>query len=131
MGQDIVIMAVDYRRGAEQGSFVASEEGNVVGRLDLYHCDRIEERAAVGIFVEESLRGRGYGKRILAAFIVYCRDILHLHQIYCDISLSNTPSLHLFSSLGFVRCGVLKEWSSTPSGWEDACRMQLILQHTS
>lgn len=105
-------------------AFVGDE---AVGCVGLYAYDPVDMRAEFGLLIHEDYRGRGYGRQVAEALVEYCRETLRLHQIYCDIAVGNAASLALFSKLGFQRCGTFCSWTSTPEGWADAVRLQLIL----
>ncbi len=105
------------------------EGGNVecVGCIDLFDFDPYHLRAGVGILIADaSNRGAGYGKSALTKMIEYAFDYLHLHQLYCNISVSNEVSLALFEKAGFARAGLKKEWNRRNTGFEDEWFLQLI-----
>ncbi len=115
------------RETGRQEFAVTCHESLPVGIVELFNYDRVDQRAEVAVFIEASHRAKGYGKAALEELIGYCRDVLQLHQLVCDVAVDNTASRHLFESLGFAQCGLLKEWTATPYGWSDALRMQKIL----
>jgi diamine N-acetyltransferase len=106
--------------------FAVVDGEKVVGVVELFNYDAADMRAEVGLFIEETSRGKGYGKAALVLLLQYCKETLRLHQVVCDVTVDNAASLHLFESLGFSRCGILKEWTATPDGWMDAVRMQVL-----
>lgn len=97
------------------------------GAVDLFEFDPQNLRAGVGIVVAPELRGRGYATDALAALGRYCRDTLHLHQLWCEITADNTASLRLFAAAGYEQCGRRRDWLLSPDGWCDAIMMQKIL----
>lgn len=97
------------------------------GAVDLFEFDPQNLRAGVGIVVAPELRGRGYATDALAALGCYCRDTLHLHQLWCEITADNTASLRLFAAAGYEQCGRRRDWLLSPDGWCDAILMQKIL----
>ena len=103
-------------------------DGTAAGAVDLFDFDPLNARAGVGILVyDPENRGKGYASDALAALKRYAFEILHLHQLYCSVPADNTPSIALFESAGFMRCGVRKEWLKSPSGWNDEVLFQLIM----
>ncbi len=97
------------------------------GAVDLFEFDPQNLRAGVGIMVAPELRGRGYATDALAALGRYCRDTLHLHQLWCEVTADNTASLRLFAAAGYEQCGRRRDWLLSPDGWCDAILMQKIL----
>lgn len=114
-----------HHNGRQEYALVCDEE--VVGVVDLFNYDAADQRAEFGLFIDPQKRGQGFGRASAIALLDYCREVLKLHQLVCDIAVDNQASLSLFDSVGFTRCGILKEWTSSPQGWTDAVRMQKIL----
>ncbi len=99
-----------------------------VGLIDLFDIDFAHARAGVGVLIYSAEdRGKGYATAALGLLIHYSFKILGLHQLYCNIGVSNTASIKLFENAGFERIGVKKEWRKTPEGWQD----ELLLQRVS
>lgn len=102
------------------------KNGAVIGIVDIFNYDPCDLRAEFGILVGEEYRHQGFGRAIATALLDYCKNTIKLHQLYCDIAITNIPSLSLFKSIGFSMCGVMKQWTVTPEGWVDAARLQYI-----
>lgn len=103
------------------------ETDEPIGLIDLFDFDPFHSRAGIGILVaEQENRRLGYGKQALECFINYSFKLLNIHLLYCNITESNKASLNLFSSLGFEKAGVKKDWSLTIKGREDEFYFQLI-----
>lgn len=106
---------------------VRKDTGAVVGTIDLFDFDPFHQRAAVGIgIVESANRQQGFATQSLQLLVEYSFDFLHLHQLYCSVATDNEPSLRLFESAGFVRCGLRKEWIKTADGYADVVELQLV-----
>jgi len=99
-----------------------------VGSIDLFDFDPIHQRAGLGILIASPAdRQKGYAYEAIVQMISYCRKILLLHQLYCNIPASNTASIGLFEKAGFEITGIKKEWLRTETKREDVLFMQLIL----
>lgn len=106
---------------------ICSKEDEALGLIDVFNFDFKNKRAGIGILIQnKNNRGKGYGKEALSLLIDYCFLQLQLHQLYCNISKTNTASLRLFKNEGFVEVGVKKEWNYTPNGFVDEVLLQLI-----
>lgn len=116
--QRLVIEAVGDADGARP---------QTAGAVDLFEFDPQNLRAGVGIVVAPELRGRGYATDALAALGRYCRDTLHLHQLWCEVTADNTASLRLFAAAGYEQCGRRRDWLLTPDGWRDEILFQKLL----
>lgn len=112
-------------------TFAAIDEdippNTIVGAIDLYNRDALNQRAEVGIVVDENYRRKGYATEMLRQLILLVSDMKSLHQIYADIVTSNLVSQRLFSKAGFMAAGTLREWIFDGEKYEDVVRYQLIL----
>jgi diamine N-acetyltransferase len=106
------------------------ETENTVGSIDLFDFDPIHQRAGLGILIASpSDRRQGYACKALLQMIEYCRKVLFLHQIYCNIATRNTASIQLFQKAGFKITGIKIDWLRIENGWEDELLLQLILEN--
>lgn len=104
-----------------QDSFTA------VGLIDLFDFDPDNQRAGVGIIInDEANRRQGLGTEALGLLIDYAFTKLHLHQLYANIDTGNSASLALFTTFGFECIGVKKEWIKRHSHYADEALYQLI-----
>ena len=97
-----------------------------VGTVDLFDYDPHHFRAGLGILIRGANRHKGYGYEAMTLFIHYAFGTLRLHQLYCNISPENLPSLNLFKKLGFVKCGTKKDWIFDGKKWQEEWMFQLI-----
>jgi diamine N-acetyltransferase len=106
---------------------VSNESGKAIGFIDLFDFDPIHQRAGVGILIAGvENRGKGYGKSALELLIKYGKEILMLHQMFCNITEENKASIQLFEGLGFQKCGTKKSWHKRADEFYDEHIYQLI-----
>ncbi|MCT4587991.1 MAG: GNAT family N-acetyltransferase [Carboxylicivirga sp.] len=98
----------------------------IIGMIDLFDFDAFHQRGGVGIIIHKEFRQRGFAKEALSLFANYCFNNLGLHQLYANISITNTASIALFESVGFELSGTKKQWRKTKDGFIDECIYQLI-----
>ena len=96
------------------------------GTIDLFDFDPANKRAGVGIMITKKERNKGHSKEALQMLIEYCFEVLHLHQLYCNITSDNAASLSLFKNAGFEITGLKKEWLLIRNKWVDEYILQLI-----
>lgn len=104
----------------------APSGSTTIGSIDLFDFDPTHRRAGIGILIGESMRGKGFASEALEILKQYCFGMLNLHQLYCNIELSNIESIGLFQKAGFVQCGKKKEWLLIQNQWTDELTFQLI-----
>lgn len=103
-----------------------------VGLIDLFDFDPKNRRAGIGILVQhENDRTRGIGREALGLLISFAFQQLQLHQLYANISFDNAASLALFTSFGFEKVGVKKDWNLVDGQYKDEFLFQLINSKSS
>ena len=110
-----------------QMRLVIEHDRQAVGAVDLFEFDPHNRRAGVGIIVDSQHRAQGLGHDALKALEQYARQTLHLHQLWCSVTIDNEASLKLFRKAGYVECGLRREWILTSDGALDEILMQKIL----
>ena len=105
---------------------ICTKHHQAIGTIDLYDFDPLHRRAAIGIMLEAASRGKGYAAEALELLQEYCQQILHLHQVYCSVSVDNSQSIKLFSKAGFEEVGVRKQWLLAADGWTDVIEFQKL-----
>lgn len=103
------------------GSFEA------IGLIDLFNFDPVNNRAGVGIVVEEEAqRHKGYGKEALQLVVNYAFNTLQLHQLYANIDPANVASTGLFTNFGFTLIGLKTDWIKRENVYADEALYQLV-----
>ena len=98
-----------------------------LGLIDLFDFDTKNKRAGVGIIIQNKVdRNNGFGKEALGLVINYAFHQLQLHQLYANIGTENKASELLFTTFGFERIGVKKDWNFTNNAFHDEAVFQLI-----
>ncbi len=103
-----------------------------LGCIDLFDFDPKNLRAGVGVLIgNKDLRNKGYGTEALRLLMDYAFDTLDLHQLYCNITVNNEISLHVFKKLGFEITGLKQDWVFHEGKWFDEYLLQNIQKSTS
>ena len=103
------------------------ENLEAIGLIDLFDFDPKNKRAGVGIIIQNNVdRNNGFGKEALGLMINYAFHQLQLHQLYANIGTENLPSLSLFTTFGFEKIGVKKDWNFTNNSFHNEILLQLI-----
>lgn len=99
-----------------------------LGFIDLFDFDPKNHRAGLGIAILNTEdKNKGYGTEAVALMLQYCKDFLQLHQLFVNISAENEVSKRLFSSFGFQKIGLKKEWNFYKGKYSDEEMYQKIL----
>lgn len=112
----------------QQRLVIETLEGHAVGLLDLFEFDPADLRAGVGILIHATAdRRQGYASDALQLLDSYAREVLGLHQLWCNVGTDNAASQALYHRAGYVVCGHKREWRRTAEGWCDELLLQKIL----
>ena len=124
---DSLSMDIFQNRQLRLMACLKQDVDTVVGTVDLYDFDPQNQRAGVGILIDEDFRGRKFASEVLQIIEYYAFNFLHLHQLYAYIATSNNISLNLFRKAGYQQAGLLKDWLKTAdNNYCDVAFMQLI-----
>ena len=100
---------------------------NAIGLIDLFDFDATSRRAGIGIIIQNEInRNNGFGKEALSLVVKYAFVQLQLHQLYANIGIDNKASQMLFTSIGFEKMGVKKDWNFVNNSFKDEFFYQLI-----
>lgn len=85
-------------------SFVlVDSDGTILGEANIKNIfSGALHRCQLGMGMEESVRGQGYGKRLLRMAIEWARDQDNLYWMDLSYFAFNLPAKKLYTSLGFV-----------------------------
>ncbi len=106
---------------------ICKKDGTAIGTVDLFDFDPNHRRAGIGILIaEKKERRNGYASEALNLLADYCFSTLNLHQLYCNISSDNKPSIGLFKKNKFREAGKKKQWIRDGSKFLDEYLLQRI-----
>lgn len=103
------------------------DNATAIGLIDLFDFDVKNKRGGVGIIIQNEIdRNSGFGKEALKLVIDYAFEHLQMHQLYANIGTENKASLSLFTTFGFEKIGVKKDWNFIGDTFQDEAVFQLI-----
>ena len=105
---------------------VENEQHEVVGIADVVSFDPSNCRAEVGLIILNDYRRQGYGSCTLEAVAEYALCVLHLHQLYAYIDVTNEASLRLFQKMGYETSATIKDWLYDGMNYRDAVLVQRV-----
>ena len=119
----------DIFQTRQQRLVIETLGGIPVGALDFFELDPINRRAGIGILIhDDALRGKGYASDAVETACRYAREVLNLHQLWCNVGSDNAPSRRLFAKAGLAEIGVKRDWLWRPDGYGDEILLQKILE---
>lgn len=102
------------------------ESNQTIGMIDLYDFEPQNNRAGVGIVIDNKSQQKGYASETLNLIVEYSFGFLGLHSLYAHIMPENKPSIKLFEKIGFQKTGTLKDWVRKKEEYLDVDVYQLI-----
>ena len=95
------------------------QNGNIIAHIAIRIPDIANPKAVkLGfIIVDDSLRGKGYGKELIRQTIDYARKNLNATSISLGVFKNNPPALHCYESVGFRKIG-LETYNIDGDTWE-------------
>ena len=97
-----------------------------VGMIDLFDFNPHHKRAGIGILIHPDFENKGVASEALSLLINYSFSHLQLHQLYANITSSNSKSLALFKKYNFNEVGIKKDWILSEGKFKDEVLFQLI-----
>ena len=81
-----------------------------VGTVDLFDYDIFNQRIALGLFIDNRHKGKGYAKAALQVVEEYVFNFLNIEQLYVQIAADNEASIGMFEKSSFEKNAILKKW---------------------
>lgn len=106
------------------------ENGEAIGMVDLYDFDPINNRAFVGILVDNKWGNKGYGTRALQILCDYAHQAIAMHQLVALVPVKNEFSRRLFAKCKFEETALLKDWIRVGSTFQNVVVYQQNLDIT-
>ena len=98
----------------------------ILGTIDITDFVPLHSRGEVGIAIHKDYRQQGYAGDALNLLCEYAFDFLSLTQLYAHVAVDNDVCMKLFTSCGFVQCGLLKNWLQIGGCCKDAALFQCL-----
>ncbi len=104
------------------GAFIEGELAGYIGGRTLF-----DESEIYNVGVNPKFRRKGAAKALIERFIEAARE-RDTQQIFLEVRPSNLPAINLYEKVGFVFCGLRKNYYSDPT--ENAILMRLAFDGT-
>jgi aminoglycoside 6'-N-acetyltransferase len=113
----------------ESTRLAIEHDGAVVGLIQFY--EELEPRyrhAAIDLFLDPALHGRGIGTEALVQLVRQLIDERGHHRMTIDPALANLAAIRSYEKVGFKRVGVMRCYERDVDGeeWHDALLMELL-----
>lgn len=90
-------------------AFTLEDDGKIIGHLILRIPGENKETIRLGyIIVDSSIRGKGYGKKLIEEAIEYAKNELGAKEINLGVFTNNEKALKCYKSIGFEEIAIEK-----------------------
>lgn len=90
--------------------FTLEDNGKIIGHLILRNPEEDKQVVRFGfIIVDRSIRGKGYGKKLIKEAIKYAKEKLGAREINLGVFTSNESAYECYKSVGFNVVAVEKD----------------------
>lgn len=88
----------------------ACDENGIVGHLIMRYTDECKQTLRFGfVIVDDTKRGKGYGKEMLNLALAYAFDILKVKKVTLGVFEHNSCAYHCYKAVGFKDSVGLKQ----------------------
>lgn len=99
----------------------AFDENGIAGHLIMRFTDAEQKILRFGfVIVDDTIRGKGYGKQMLKLAVKYAFEILMVEKITIGVFENNEPAYHCYRSVGFQDTGRTESYRIMDEEWK--CR---------
>lgn len=97
----------------------AYDEDGIVGQVMMRFLDGEKKELRFGfIIVNNSLRGKGYGKQMLKLAAKYAFEILKVEHVTLGVFENNEPACRCYKAAGFRETGRVETYSILAAEWK-------------
>jgi len=110
--------------------YAIEAEGRLVGAiLATEEADPEFRHAAIDLFLDPALRGRGLGPDAIRTLAAHLIDIDGHHRLTIDPAADNVAAIRAYEKVGFRHVGRLRRYQRLPDGiWIDGLLMELVAE---
>ena len=107
--EDINNNYIESKKTSNFYAFTLEDEGKIIGHLILRIPGENKEIIRLGyIIVDSSIRGKGYGKKLIEEAIEYAKNELGAKEINLGVFTNNEKALKCYKSIGFEEIAIEK-----------------------
>ena len=97
---------------------VAYNEEGVVGHILMRFLDESKKVLRFGfVIVDDSKRGKGYGRQLMEISLKYAKEILHVEKVSIGVFEDNIPAKNCYLAIGFKETGEVVELKAGEYTW--------------
>ena len=108
--EDITNNYSECEKNSNFYAFTLEDEGKVIGHLIMRNPGEDSSIVRLGfIIVDSSIRGKGYGKKLILEAIKYAKDVLRASEINLGVFSNNEGAYRCYKAVGFEEVLIEKD----------------------
>ncbi len=105
---------------------IETEDQNPAGYTILKHLDHKNRQAEIGLYLDPTQQGKGYGKDAFLTIMKYGFHELNLHRIYLEVFSFNEKACQMYEKMGFKTEGRKREAFFSQNQYHDIIIMSVL-----
>ncbi|HYY31234.1 MAG TPA: GNAT family protein [Chthoniobacterales bacterium] len=129
--ESIIAMFKTWSQISDSGfgySIVRKQDNKLIGHIALWGITAKDRCASLGILIDKSVWGLGYGTEALRMALHYGFSELNLHRIQLEVSASNERAIHSYRKAGFREEGRRRQSFFRNGRWQDQVQMAILAE---
>jgi diamine N-acetyltransferase len=98
------------------------------GYIQITNIDFVHRHGELGICIDPSCQGKGYGKQAITAIEHYLQEVFNLRKIILKVLEENHAAIHLYEILAYQKVGMYKEHFYHKKVWHNTVVMEKLLE---
>jgi aminoglycoside 6'-N-acetyltransferase len=110
--------------------YAIESDGRLVGAIvATEEADPEFRHAAIDLFLDPAVRGRGLGPDAIRTLAAYLIDVERHHRLTIDPAADNEAAIRAYEKVGFRQIGRLRRYQRMPDAtWIDGLLMELLAE---
>jgi RimJ/RimL family protein N-acetyltransferase len=129
--ESIISMFKTWSQISDSGfgySIVRKQDNKLIGHIALWGITAKDRCASLGILLDKSVWGLGYGTEALMLALHYGFSELNLHRIQLEVSASNERAMQSYRKTGFREEGRRRQAFFRNGHWQDQVQMAILAE---
>lgn len=103
--------------------FIIQNQHDAIGLVELVEINHIHRNAEFQIMIGPLHQGKGFARIATQLAMEYAFNTLNLYKLYLLVDQKNEKAIHIYTSLGFQKEGLLQQEYFVNGEYKDVIRM--------
>ena len=103
------------------------DDDRAIGYVQVVGVDELDQCGVLGICVDPTSQGTGFGREALAMLIAHGARLRPLRKLELRVLADNARAIRCYEAVGFTHCGVLRQCTFIDGAHRDVVLMERFL----